>query len=45
MRRRLLMVGRMRYALPLSPSLARKFDALSAELEVRVLGTAAGGSD
>ena len=39
------MVGRMRYALPLSPSLARKFDALSAELEVRVLGTAAGGSD
>jgi glycosyltransferase involved in cell wall biosynthesis len=37
------MVGRMRYALPLSPSLARKFDALSAELDVRVLGSAAGG--
>jgi glycosyltransferase involved in cell wall biosynthesis len=38
------MVGRMRYALPLSPSLARKFDALSEELDVRVLGTASGGS-
>jgi glycosyltransferase involved in cell wall biosynthesis len=37
------MAGRMRYALPLSPSLARKFDALSEELDVRVLGTAAGG--
>ena len=37
------MVGRMRYQLPLSPSLARKFDALSTELEVRVLGSAAGG--
>ena len=30
------MVGRMRYALPLSSSLARKFDALSEELDVRV---------
>jgi glycosyltransferase involved in cell wall biosynthesis len=38
------MVGRMRYAFPLSPSLARKFDALAGELDVRVLGTAAGGS-
>lgn len=38
------MVGRMRYALPLSPPLARKFDALSQELDVRVLGTAAGAS-
>jgi len=37
------MVGRTRYALPLSPSLARKFDALSAELDVRVLGSALGG--
>ena len=37
------MVGRTRYALPLSPSLARKFDALSAELDVRVLASAAGG--
>jgi glycosyltransferase involved in cell wall biosynthesis len=42
MRRKLLMVGRTRYALPLSPSLARKFDALSAELDVRVLASAAG---
>jgi glycosyltransferase involved in cell wall biosynthesis len=37
-------VGRTRYALPLSPSLARKFDALAAELDVRVLGSAGGGS-
>lgn len=37
------MVGRTRYALPLSPSLERKFDALSAELDVRVLATASGG--
>jgi len=43
MRRKLLMAGRTRYTLPLSPSLARKFDALSEELDVRVLGTAAGG--
>ena len=37
------MVGRMRYSLPLSPSLVRKFDALGEELDVRVLGSAAGG--
>jgi len=43
-KQRLLMVGRSRYSLPLSPSLARKFDALSAELEVRVLGSSGGGS-
>ncbi len=43
MRKKLLMVGRSRYALPLSPSLAQKFDALEAELEVRVLA-AGGGS-
>ncbi len=43
MRPKLLLAGRTRYALPLSPSLARKFDALSAELDVRVLGTAVGG--
>jgi len=42
-RRKLLMVGRTRYALPLSPSLERKFDALSAELDLRVLATASGG--
>jgi glycogen(starch) synthase len=41
------MVGRSRYSLPLSPSLAQKFDALERELDVRVLGTAAqlNGSD
>lgn len=38
------MVGRSRYTLPLSPSLARKFDALSAELDVRVLAASGGGS-
>ena len=43
MKRKLLLVGRTRYALPLSPSLARKFDALSAELDVRVLASAGGG--
>jgi glycosyltransferase involved in cell wall biosynthesis len=43
MRKRLLMVGRSRYALPLSRSLAEKFDALSAELDVRVLASSSGG--
>jgi glycosyltransferase involved in cell wall biosynthesis len=43
MRRKLLMVGRSRYALPLSPSLAEKFDALSEELDVRVLASSGGG--
>ncbi len=38
------MVGRMRYSLPLSPSLARKFDVLEAELDVRVLGSSGGGN-
>ena len=42
MKKRLLMVGRSRYSLPLSRSLAPKFDALSAELDVRVLASAAG---
>jgi glycosyltransferase involved in cell wall biosynthesis len=37
------MVGRTRYSLPLAPSLARKFDALSEELDVRVLGSDGGG--
>jgi len=40
MRRRLLMVGRTRYDLPLSETLTRKFDALEHELDVRVLATA-----
>ncbi len=38
------MVGRSRYSLPLSPSLAQKFDALSAELDVRVLAGSSGGT-
>jgi glycosyltransferase involved in cell wall biosynthesis len=41
---RVLFVGRTRYRLPLRPGLARKFDALGRELEVRVLGSAAPGS-
>jgi glycosyltransferase involved in cell wall biosynthesis len=36
------MVGRSRYSLPLSASLAQKFDAISAELDVRVLASAVG---
>ena len=43
MRKKLLLVGRSRYSLPLSPSLARKFDALSEELDVRVLASRSGG--
>jgi len=42
--RRLLMVGRTRYTLPLDASLARKFDALSEELDVRVLAGTRRGS-
>jgi len=42
-KRKLLLVGRSRYSLPLSPSLARKFDALSEELDVRVLASSGGG--
>jgi glycosyltransferase involved in cell wall biosynthesis len=38
------MVGRSRYALPLPPSLAEKFDALSAELDVRVLASSSSGT-
>jgi glycosyltransferase involved in cell wall biosynthesis len=44
MKPRVLMVGRTRYVLPLSPSLARKFDTLSQELEIRVLAASGGGS-
>ena len=43
-RPRVLFVGRTRYRLPLSPSLARKFSALGGELELRVLASAAAGS-
>jgi glycogen synthase len=43
-RRRVLIVGRTRYALPLDPSLQRKFDALQDVLDVRVLGSAPAGA-
>lgn len=40
----LLLVARTRYALPLSPSLERKFAALRERFDLRVLATAADGS-
>jgi glycosyltransferase involved in cell wall biosynthesis len=39
-RPRILMVGRMRYSLPLPDWLARKFDALERQLDFRVIATA-----
>ncbi len=44
MKPRVLIVGRSRYLLPLEPNLQRKFDALRAELDVRVLASARDGS-
>ncbi|HZR91632.1 MAG TPA: glycosyltransferase family 4 protein [Gaiellaceae bacterium] len=44
MKPRLLIVGRSRYRLPLEPNLERKFAALRAELELRVLASARDGS-
>ena len=44
MKPRVLIVGRSRYRLPLEGGLARKFDALAAELDVRVLASARAGS-
>jgi glycosyltransferase involved in cell wall biosynthesis len=41
---RVLFIGRTRYRLPLAPGLARKWDALGRELDVRVLGSATPGS-
>lgn len=43
-RPRVLFAGRTRYRLPLDAPLARKWDALAERFELRVLGTAAGGS-
>ncbi len=43
MRPRVLFVARTRYELPLSPSLERKFAALRARFDLRVLATAADG--
>jgi len=40
MRPRVVFAGHTRYDLPLSPSLARKWDAVSARLHVRVIGSA-----
>ncbi len=40
---RVLFVGRTRYRLPLDPGLARKWDVLATELDLRVIGTAADG--
>ena len=45
MRPRVLFVSRTRYRLPLDPQLARKWDALEAELDLRVLATGAGDGD
>jgi glycosyltransferase involved in cell wall biosynthesis len=42
--RKLLMVGRTRYRLPLSASLDRKFAALDGKLDVRVVASSADGS-
>lgn len=43
-RPRILMVGRMRYTLPLPDWLARKFDALERQLDLRVIASAERGS-
>jgi glycogen synthase len=42
---RVLMVGRTRYGLPLEPALGRKFDALRARFDLRVLGSGSGGDE
>ena len=44
MKPRVLMVGRTRYRLPLDASLARKFDALTERLDLRVLASAPHGA-
>jgi len=44
-RPRVLIVGRSRYRLPLEGGLARKFDALAGELDVRVLASGTGGDE
>ena len=45
MKPRVLFVGRTRYRLPLDPALARKWDALGEELDLRVLARAAGNGN
>jgi glycosyltransferase involved in cell wall biosynthesis len=44
-RPRVLFVARTRYALPLSDALARKWDALAEELDLRVLARGSGNGD
>jgi glycosyltransferase involved in cell wall biosynthesis len=44
-RPRVLFVGRTRYRLPLSDSLARKWDALSERMDLRVLASGEGGDE
>jgi glycosyltransferase involved in cell wall biosynthesis len=43
-RPRVLFVGRARYRLPLSPGLARKWDAVEEQVDYRILGAAERGS-
>jgi glycosyltransferase involved in cell wall biosynthesis len=43
MKPRVLFVGRSRYRLPLEPAVARKWDALREQLDLRVLATGADG--
>lgn len=43
-RPRVLFVGRARYRLPLSPGLARKWDAVEQRLDYHILGAAEGGA-
>jgi len=45
MKPRVLFVSRTRYRLPLDPPVARKWDALEAELDLRVLATGDGGDN
>ncbi len=44
MKPRVLFVGRTRYRLPLSDALARKWDAVAAEVDLRVVGSAPSGA-
>jgi glycosyltransferase involved in cell wall biosynthesis len=42
---RVLFVGPTKYVLPLAPALARKWDAVSRELDVRIVGQGSSGGD
>jgi glycosyltransferase involved in cell wall biosynthesis len=44
MKPRVLFVGRSRFTLPLDPALARKWDAVADELDIRVLATGRSGA-